>query len=83
MTSTLVELRAKSQAHQAHLDRNTRFYDVPLLAARWGCSPNTVRAIPAVLLPFLNIGTGLHRERRRYHPDDVERYEASRLSRAG
>lgn len=81
--STLDELRAKAAAHQQHIDRNTKFYDVPTLAARWGCSPGTVRAIPASALPFLNIGTGLQRERRRFHPDDVARYEAQRLPKAG
>lgn len=81
--STLDDLRAKAAAHQRYIDRNTRFLDVPMLAARWGCSPNTVRAIPTALLPFLNIGAGLQRERRRYHPDDIERYEATRLPRAG
>ena len=73
--STLAELRAKSDSHQAHLDRNTTFLTLKALAARWGCSTNTVRAIPATVLPWVNIGSGLVREARRYHPDDVMAYE--------
>lgn len=80
---TLADLRAKAEAHQQHLDRNTTYLDVLELAKRWGCSPNTVRAIPSGLLPYLNIGTGLVRERRRFHPDDVCAYESARLLRAG
>lgn len=80
---TLDELRAKAAAHQNHIDRNTKWLDVKTLAARWGCSPSTVRAIPSHLLPFMNIGTGLERERRRFHPDDVAAYEAMRLPKAG
>jgi DNA-binding transcriptional MerR regulator len=45
------------------------------VAERWGVSTPTVRAIPASRLPYKNIGTGLQRERRRYHPDDVYAYE--------
>lgn len=81
--SALDELRAKAAAHQQHLDRNTKYLDVQALASRWGCSLTTVRAIPNTLLPYLNIGTGLVRERRRYHPDDVYAYEAQRLPKAG
>lgn len=83
MNATLDALRAKAQAHQDQIDRDTRFFDVPTLAARWGCSANTVRAIPSSLLPFLNVGSGLQRERRRYHPADVAAYEATRLPKAG
>lgn len=82
MSPTLDDLKAKADAHQAYLDRNTTFLSVGQLATRWGCAPNTVRAIPATLLPFLNIGTGLQRERRRYHPDDVYAYESARLAKA-
>jgi hypothetical protein len=80
---TLADLRAKAQAHQDSIDRDTRFFDVGTLAKRWGVSPTTVRAIPQTLLPYLNVGTGLQRERRRYHPDDVARYESARLPKAG
>lgn len=76
-------LRQKAAAHQAYLDRNTTFMTIKALAARWGCSTNTVRAIPASVLPYVNVGTGLVRESRRYHPDDVMAYElAQRTSQA-
>jgi len=78
---TADELRARAEAHQVYLDRNTKFFTVKDLAARWGCSGNTVRAIPTTLLPYMNIGTGLQRESRRYHPDDVYGYEAEHLRR--
>ena len=74
----LAALAEKSAAHQAYLDRNTKYLCVNDLAARWGCAHNTVRAVPRGLLPYLNIGTGLQREARRYHPDDVFAYEAQR-----
>lgn len=80
---TLDELRAKAKAHQDSIDRDTRFFDVNTLAKRWGVSPTTVRAIPSASLPFLNVGAGLQRERRRYHPSDVAAYEATRLPKAG
>ena len=74
MTS-LADVRAKAAAHQAHLDRNTRFMTIKDVATRWGCSVNTVRAIPKGLLPYLHVGTGLVRESRRYDPTDVMAYE--------
>jgi hypothetical protein len=77
------ELRARRETHERHLDRNTRYLNLAQLAERWGCSKNTVRAIPISLLPYLNMGTGLVREMRRYNPDDVYAYEAKRLERAG
>jgi hypothetical protein len=81
--STLSELRARAEAHQAHLDRNTKFFTVKDLAARWGCSANTVRAIGRDVLPYLHVGTGLVRESRRYDPADVLAYElAQRDGRA-
>lgn len=83
MTPTLEELRARAAAHQQHLDRNTVLLSVDDLRRRFNCSANTVRAIPVALLPYINIGTGLTRERRRYLPDDVMAYEATRMKRAG
>jgi hypothetical protein len=77
-TPSLEELRARAAAHQEHLDRNTKFYTVADLAARWGCSKTSVRAISAELLPYLNVGSGLQRELRRYRPADVEAFEATR-----
>lgn len=81
-TATLDELRERANAHQQHLDRNTVYLSIADLRARWGCSANTVRAIPFPSLPYLNIGTGLQREYRRYHPDAVYAYElASRAAK--
>jgi hypothetical protein len=74
----LATLRARREAHERYLDRNTRFLNLAQLAARWGCSKNTVRAIPITALPYLNMGTGLVREMRRYDPADVAAYEAKR-----
>jgi hypothetical protein len=74
---TAAALVARAKAHQDELDRDTRFLDVQMLAARWGVSPSTVRAVPSTLLPYVNVGTGLQRERRRYHPEAVAAYEAS------
>lgn len=73
--NSLDDLRAKAAAHQAHLDRNTKMYTVKELASRWGVSTNTVRAIAHAVLPYINVGSGLVRESRRYHPDDVVAYE--------
>lgn len=78
----LAEIRAKAERHQAELDRDTTFLRVADLAARWGCSATTVRAIPATDLPYLNLGQGLVRELRRYRVADVEQYEARRLEHA-
>lgn len=80
--SDIDEARAKAAAHQEHLDRNTKFYSVQDLAARWSVSANTVRTIPHTTLPYISIGLGLTRERRRYRPDDVMAYELTRLERA-
>ncbi len=82
MADATERLQAKAKAHQDAIDRDTRFFDVGTLAKRWGVSPNTVRAIPAASLPFLNVGSGLQRERRRYHPADVIAYEGQRLPKA-
>lgn len=73
---SLEALRARAQRHQDAIDRDTRFFTVAQLAARWGVAKNTVRAIPAAALPYTNLGQGTRREHRRYHPDDVIAYEA-------
>lgn len=78
---TLQELRERREAHQRYLDRNTRFLSVKQLAERWNCSRESVRMIPFVSLPWINIGSGLQRESRRYDPDAVLAYEAHRLER--
>jgi hypothetical protein len=82
MPDPLDVIRAKAQRHQDEIDRDTRFFTVADLAARWGVSKNTVRAIPADQLPHKNLGSGLVRECRRYHPADVAAYEAARPRRS-
>jgi hypothetical protein len=83
MPPTLEEVRARTARHDAELDRNTKFFSVADLAKRWGVSVSTVRAIPRERLPWTNLGHGLVRELRRYHPDAVASYEGSRLEEAG
>jgi len=73
--STAGEMRAKAVAHQEYLDRNTKYLTIEDLRRRWSCSSTTVRAIPRTVLPWKNVGRGLVREARRYHPDDVLAYE--------
>lgn len=74
---TLAEIRARAQRHQDELDRDTRFFTVTDLAVRWHVSRQTVRAISKTVLPYVNLGSGLIREARRYHPDSVSSYESS------
>lgn len=45
----LVEVRARAERHADELDRNTRFFTIADLAARWRCSKTTVRAISKTL----------------------------------
>lgn len=78
----LAEIRARAERHQQELDKNLRYFTVGDLAKRWGCSSTTVRAIAKTTLPYLNLGQGLMRELRRYRPEDVEAYEATRLEHA-
>lgn len=81
---TADELRARSEAHQELLDMKVSYLTVGDLAKRWRCSESSVRNIPRTELPYKNVGTGLVRERRRYHPDDVYAYDAAdRLKKAG
>ena len=79
---TAGELRAKAEAHQAYLDRNTKYFTVDDLRRRWACAASTVRAIPRTVLPWKNVGRGLVKESRRYHPDDVYAYEQRDRERA-
>lgn len=71
----LATLRERAGEHQRRLDARRVYLSVPDLAARWGVSPHTVRDIPAEHLPYLAFGRGLTRQRRRYDPEDVARYE--------
>lgn len=77
----LATIRAAAQQHQDELDRDLRFLTIAALARRWGMSKTSVRDIPFEDLPWRNLGRGLVRERRRYDPADVDRYEALLLER--
>jgi hypothetical protein len=78
---TLAEVRARAERHQDEIDRDTRFLSIADLMARWNVGRTTIRAIPASALPYVNLGNGLVRERRRYRPEDVEAYEEARRAR--
>lgn len=80
---SLEEVRARAQRHGDELGRDEFFFTAARLARRWGVSTSTVRAIPFAELPWKNLGRGLVRELRRYHPDDVEAYEARDRKKAG
>jgi len=43
--------RARTQRHQDELDQDTRFLTVADLAARWGVTKATVRAVSKKALP--------------------------------
>jgi len=75
-TPALSMLRARAAVHEADLDQDLVYWKPQELADRWQCSPSTVKAIPRDELPFREIGRGRKLRRRRYHPADVERYEA-------
>lgn len=79
----LEEIRARAKRHDDELARDVAFLTIADLAARWHCAKNTVRAISKAALPYVNLGNGVKRELRRYHPDDVAAYETARLERAG
>jgi hypothetical protein len=79
--SRLARIRERRQKHEEEL-LSVHWFTVALLAARWSVSETTVREIPATELPFKAFGQGEHLKRRRYHPDDVARYEAQRVGSA-
>jgi hypothetical protein len=78
MTDDLDDLTAlaeRAQRHQDELDRDVKFFTIADLAKRWRCAKSTVRDIPFDDLPWKNLGRGLQREARRYHPQDVVAFE--------
>ena len=83
VTDRIRVLHERATRHQAELDKDSAFYSVADLAARWSCAENTVRAIPITSLPFLNLSHGARNTLRRYRPADVDAYETARLERAG
>lgn len=80
--SRLARIRARRLQHEEEL-LSVHWFTVALLAARWGVSETTVREIPAAELPYMAFGQGVHLKRRRFHPDDVARYEAQRVGAVG
>lgn len=79
----LNEIRERALRHEAHLNRDTRFYTVSDLARRWHLSPTSVRAIARDLLPYIDVGLGEVRKARRYDPADVASFEFTRGRKAG
>jgi hypothetical protein len=78
MREALTIVRERARRHAEALDAR-RWPTTAQLAARWQVSAQTVRAIPRDLLPYKAFGKpGATRHERRYHPDDVARYEAAR-----
>ena len=63
---------------KGEIDPDVRFLRPADLAERWQLSLTTVMSIPRDELPFMAIGTGRLKRRRRYHPDDVAAYEAGK-----
>jgi hypothetical protein len=81
MRDRLARIRARRQQHEEELV-SLHWFTVALLAVRWGVSETTVRAIPATELPYKTFGAGELLKRRRFHPDDVARYESHRVGSA-
>lgn len=71
--TNIAALRAQAQAHARQLEA-VLWLSVTDLAARWGVSASTVRAIARDDLPYLTLGKSAVR---RYDPRDVETYEQS------
>lgn len=71
MARSVAEMRAEAEKHARQLEA-VLWLTVRDLATRWGVSLVTVRAIPQEALPYLTLGGS---KVRRYHPDDVARYE--------
>jgi hypothetical protein len=70
--SDLDAIRAAAADHARQLEA-VRWLTVRELKARWGVSESLVRKIPRAKLPYITLG---ETSVRRYHPDDVERFEA-------
>jgi hypothetical protein len=71
----MARIRREAARHQAELEA-LRWLTPEALRARWHVSAKTVRSIPRDVLPYLELGSGTARKRRRYNPADVEAYEA-------
>lgn len=76
MSIDLLTYRERARAHQAELDVGVIYLKPRQLAARWQVSLGTVYAIPSDLLPWKPFGRGTVKQQRRYHPADVEAFEA-------
>jgi hypothetical protein len=78
MADDLTRQRERAAEHQRREEADRQWLTTADLARRWGVSATTVRDIPAVALPYLELGNGLKFKRRRYAPVDVEAYERRR-----
>lgn len=71
--SDLTALRAQAKEHAKQIEA-VLWLSAAELAVRWGVSDTMVRRIARTELPYLTLGGSTTR---RYHPDDVERYEST------
>jgi hypothetical protein len=71
-------IRERREQHEEAM-LSQKWFTPAVLAARWQISETTVRDIPAAELPFKEFGAGKKLKRRRYHPDDVARFEAAKV----
>lgn len=76
MPLDLLTYRERAKAHQTELDAAVIYLKPKQLAARWQVSLGTVYAIPSDMLPWKPFGRGTVKQQRRYHPADVEAFEA-------
>jgi len=76
----LTEQRAASRKHEREIQARTTWLDAALIAESWGVCQNTVRDIPRDELPYMELGRGAQKRRRRYDPADVAAYEAWKKS---
>jgi hypothetical protein len=62
--------------HEAQLQA-TAWYTPQALAARWACDVSTVYRLSPSDLPYITLGRGRVRARRRYSPEAVAAFEAA------
>lgn len=68
-------IRTAAAVHETQLQSAT-WLGTRDLMARWGLGRDTVLEIPREQLPYLSFGTS---KMRRYKPEDVEAFEATRV----
>lgn len=70
----------RAKAHPSAKDLSSGLLGVRDVAKILGMCENSVRKISAKELPFVVVGAGDKRKRRKYYPADVQRYLAARAS---